>query len=82
MINSAQRSQRPQSLNDAFSVPDALLRISAVEILTGMARATIHRKVKEGLFCEPVRFNSRCVRWRAGDIQAWLQAHSKGVKHG
>lgn len=65
----------------ALASPDSLLRLTVVESLTGMARATIYRKVKQGSFCQPVRLNSRCSRWRAGDVQAWLRAQANGSAH-
>lgn len=69
------------NLETALAVPDSLLRVAVVESLTGMTRGTIYRKVKEGNFCQPIRLNSRCSRWRAGDVQAWLRAQAKGGPH-
>jgi prophage regulatory protein len=61
--------------------PDALLRRSAVEALSGYGRTSIASKVKDGSFPAPIKLNQRCSRWRAGDIRAWLeQQNARGAK--
>lgn len=74
-----QPTRREVEPRNALAVPDALLRIKAVEELIGMSRATIYRMVQSGRFCRPIRLNARCVRWRAGDVQAWLQSQAEAA---
>ncbi|WP_298014683.1 AlpA family phage regulatory protein [uncultured Aquabacterium sp.] len=64
---------------DALAVPDALLRIALVETLTGLSRQTIYRKVQAGDFCRPIKLSSRCTRWRAGDVHAWLVSRKEAA---
>ena len=51
-----------------------IVRRDEVSKLTGLARATIYKKVGDGSFPEPIRLGARSVGWRLSDIVAWLQA--------
>ena len=51
-----------------------VLRREEVTRLTGLARATIYKKVADGTFPPPLRLGDRAVGWRASDISDWLQA--------
>ena len=51
-----------------------IVRRDEVSKLTGLARATIYKKVKEGSFPPPIRLGARSVGWRLSDIDDWLQA--------
>ena len=51
-----------------------IVRRDEVSRLTGLARATIYKKVADGSFPEPIRLGARSVGWRLSDIVAWLQA--------
>lgn len=64
-----------------FDFPDALLRLEVVLTVTGLSRSALYRRIQSGSFCQPVRLNSRCSRWRAGDVQAWLRAQANGGAH-
>jgi prophage regulatory protein len=61
-------------LRQAVEIPDTLLLIDAVTVLTGLSKPTIYRKTRHGEFLEPVRMGTRCTRWRAGDVTTWLRA--------
>lgn len=52
----------------------AFLRISEVEVRTGMSRSTIYHKIRTEGFPEPIRLGSRMSRWRDGEIDAWLRS--------
>ena len=67
------RDQNLQPLH-ALQLPDALLRIKTVTQATGLSSATVYRKLAAGEFPEPVRLGSRCTRWKAADVRAWIQA--------
>ncbi len=55
-----------------------LLTVKDVVALTRLSRVTIYRAVRGGKFPPPVRVNSRQIRFRATDVENWvngLQAH-------
>jgi len=53
-----------------------LLRCAEVCSRVGVRRVTIWRMVKRGEFPKPVplRDSSRAIRWREGDVTAWIAA--------
>ena len=51
-----------------------IVRREEVSKLTGLARATIYKKVRERSFPPPIRLGARSVGWRLSDIVAWLHA--------
>jgi prophage regulatory protein len=57
---------------EAANNPHALLQFATVCDLAGLSRATIHRLIQKGQFVEPVRLSSRCTRFRASEVNAWL----------
>ena len=70
--------RNPQPLH-AIQLADALLRIQTVVQATGLSPATIYRKVAAKEFPEPVKLGSRCTRWNAASVRAWIQAQSLEV---
>ncbi len=64
----------------AAQIPDALLKLQTVCALTGLSRATIFRKTAAGSFPQPARLGTRCTRWRAGDVTAWLAKTAANVQ--
>lgn len=59
---------------EAAAHPAALLRLSTVQALTGLGRSSIYDKARTGTFPQPVKIGTRCTRWRAGAVMAWLKA--------
>ena len=55
-----------------------IVRMDEVSKLTGLARATIYKKVKDGSFPPPIRLGARAVGWRMSDIVTWLEAPERG----
>ena len=51
-----------------------IIRMDEVSKLTGLAKATIYKKVSDGSFPPPIRLGARSVGWRLSDVVAWLQA--------
>ena len=51
-----------------------IIRREEVTRLTGIARATLYKLIKEGKFPEPLRLGERSVGWRLADIDEWLAA--------
>lgn len=65
---------------EAASNPAALLQIATVKALAGLSRSTIYDRIAKGTFPAPsARLSSRCVRWRASEITAWLDAQTQGA---
>lgn len=60
----------------AAQIADALLKLRTVQALTGLGKTSIYERIKTGEF-KPVRLGKRCTRFRAADIQAWLQAQGQ-----
>lgn len=58
----------------AAELPDALLTIKIVGAVTGLSASSIYRKTATGDFPQPVRLGSRCTRWPAGAVKAWVRA--------
>lgn len=57
----------------ASADPDALLQLPTVIALTGLGKTSIYNRIKAGQFPTPIRLGERCVRWRAGEVRAWLR---------
>jgi prophage regulatory protein len=57
---------------------DPLLRRPAVQQLTGMSRATIYRRIKQGLFVPPVPNGGAISTWPASEIAAINAARIAG----
>ena len=53
--------------------PGKLLRLPAVEELTGAKKSSLYNWVKAGTFPAPVRLaGARAVAWRESDIDRWI----------
>ncbi len=61
----------------AAQIAHALLRLSTVEAITGLSRSSIYAKIKDGTFVQPIRLGTRCTRFRAADVQAWLASQGQ-----
>lgn len=57
----------------AAQIPDARLKIQTVIELAGLSESSIRRKVAAGEFPAPIKDGSRCTRWVAADVTAWLR---------
>lgn len=62
-----------QSIHAAL-IADALLKIQTVTAVTGLSESSIRRKVLAGHFPAPIKDGTRCTRWVAGPVTAWLRA--------
>lgn len=67
------KSRKVQPL-EAANNPNALLQFATVCDLTGLSRATLYRLIAERRFVGPIRLSTRCTRFRAGEVMAWLAA--------
>ena len=52
---------------------DRLLRLPAVQELTGLARATIYKAVVQRHFPKPVKLG-RASAWPEAEVRAWIDA--------
>ena len=50
-----------------------------VEARCGIARTTIYRLMRSGLFPEPLRVGVRGVRWPQQEIEDWLAARPRAT---
>jgi prophage regulatory protein len=60
----------------AAQIHDALLNLRTVQALSGLGKTTLYKLIAAG-HLKPVRLGRRCTRFRAGDVQAWLQAQGR-----
>ncbi len=56
---------------------DRLLSIKEVAALFGVHPQTITRWLAQGLLPQPLRFNRKVIRFRASDIDRWLNGHAR-----
>lgn len=52
--------------------PLRMLRLREVESRTGLRRATIYKRAKEGTFPKPVPLGKNSSGWVESEIEAWL----------
>ncbi|WP_343623154.1 helix-turn-helix transcriptional regulator [Roseateles puraquae] len=71
-MSTESRYPKEQPLHAAH-IEDALLKLPTVQALTGLGKTSIYQLIKAGEL-KPVKLGARCTRFRAGDVQAWLQA--------
>ena len=60
----------PPSASDLEDL--ALLPLPVVRRLTGRSASSIYGMVATERFPAPVRYGTRCSRWQAGTVRAWL----------
>jgi prophage regulatory protein len=49
-----------------------VLRMPGVQGITGIARSTLYKAIKEGRFPPSISLGPRSVGWLESDVQAWL----------
>ena len=52
--------------------PDKILRMRTVLERTGLSRATIYRKMRDGTFPSKVQISEHCRGWRESAINRWI----------
>lgn len=50
-----------------------LLTVADLALLFAVSKRTIRRWMNDGCFPRPVHFTRTCVRWRASDIDEYLE---------
>ena len=76
MATDSKPKSRSEPPLHAVQIQDALLNIRTLQSLSGLGKTTIYELIKTGAL-KPIKLGSRCTRFRAGDVQAWLQAQAK-----
>jgi prophage regulatory protein len=61
---------------------ERLLRLSAVESLTGLKRAHLYGLARRGQFPKPIKIGVRASAWRASQVHAWIAARISAARHG
>jgi len=74
-INVKPKTRSEQPLH-AAQIQDALLNLRTVQALSGLGKTSIYERIKSGEL-KSVKLGPRCTRFRAGEVQAWLQAQGK-----
>ena len=59
-----------------------LLRLSDVIEAVCLSKPTIYRLIKDRGFPQPVRIGPRAVRWRADEIDAWVEGRPRATGDG
>jgi predicted DNA-binding transcriptional regulator AlpA len=62
--------------------PDQLLTADEVAAWVRISTRTVWRWTAPGKLPQPVRLSPRCTRWRAGDIQQFLDHQAAGDANG
>jgi prophage regulatory protein len=57
---------------EILNTPNALMRRNLVEAVTGMGKSAIYAAVRDKKLAAPLKFSSRCVRWRSDDVRAFM----------
>lgn len=76
MANASKPKLRCDQPLHAAQINDALLKLKTVQALTGLGKTSIYERIKTGEF-KPIKLGTRATRFRAGDVQAWLQAQGR-----
>ncbi len=50
-----------------------LIRITAVMERTGLAKSTIYKYMKKGIFPKTIKCGTRFAAWEESEIEAWIQ---------
>ena len=56
----------------------AILRLPAVKLATGLSRSTLYLRIAQGVFTHPVSLGGRAVGWPANEVAALNAARIAG----
>lgn len=59
-----------------------LLTLAQVGALTGWHRSTIYRRSRAGDFPAPVMLGPQSPRWKADELEAWIESRERRVPAG
>ena len=72
MVGTEPTTHKPAAPPAADLADLALLPLRDVLKLTGRSASGIHELVRTDRFPQPLRDGTRCTRWQAGKVRAWL----------
>ena len=55
--------------NYPLNMPHAIYRLNSVKLCSGLSRATLYLRIKQGLWTSPVRLGGRAVGWPAREVE-------------
>ena len=61
---------------------ERLLRLPAVESLTGLKRAHLYGLARRGQFPKPLKIGARASAWRASQVHEWSAARIRDAQEG
>ena len=61
------------SMEQGLDAPERVLRLPRVQARTGLSRSTIHVRVANGSFPQPIRLGARAVGWLESEVDAWIR---------
>ena len=67
-------SRKLQQYSPPTGSPDRILRIATVLDRTGLSRATLYRKVRDGTFPRQIGISTLCSGWRESEVNEWLES--------
>jgi prophage regulatory protein len=76
-------SQHFASQDVRQSLPPRLYRLchlTAPDGRIGVSKATLYRLIKAGKFPPPIRITERLSGWDSTEVDAWINAKSRGVQ--
>lgn len=56
-----------------------IARFTEVSHISGLARTSIYRLIKDGKFPAPIKIGERAVGWRLDEITSWLESRTRGA---
>ena len=59
------------------TVKTRLVKLQEVEQASGLSKTTLYRLMRTGHFPEPLQVGPKAVRWRADEIQAWVDSRPR-----
>jgi prophage regulatory protein len=63
-------------------VQERLLRLPAVESLTGLKRAHLYGLARKGQFPRPLKIGARASAWQASEVHTWIADRIREAKEG
>ena len=57
---------------DGPPILEGLMKLEAVELLVGLKKSTIYKRIEQNRFPAPIRNGPRLSGWRVGEVREWL----------
>jgi len=63
--------------NMTSTITPQILRLPEVVTITRISKATIYRLLNRDGFPRPIKLGERCVGWRRGEVDSWLESRDR-----